>query len=75
MKNELSYREALIVELVYTLAKGTEEEMGESLEDIIEFLRSKVPKKGDVYVLELLEEEGLEFIDKIEGHLRSGKTG
>lgn len=62
---DLTYREALIIELTYHLAKGNEKTLGYDLEDIILFMRSSVRHKDDKTTLDCLEAEGRNFITEV----------
>ena len=65
MKGELTYREALIVELVYELSRGNEKELGYSLEEIVMFLRTPIKNKEGLNALECLDSEGRQFIEEL----------
>ena len=71
MKSELTHREALLVELVHELSKGTEEELGCSLEEIVTFLRTPIRAKDQKNALECLEDDGRDFLNQVLDHLRS----
>lgn len=59
---DISYREALLIELTHLLSHGTEEEMGLSLPEIINFLDKRLKGKDNIKVLHLLERDGREFL-------------
>lgn len=65
MKQDITEREALLIELVHMLAHGNESELGLTLEEVMRFLDSRVRRKGMKTALELLEEEKHAFIEEV----------
>lgn len=69
MSEDLTQREALLIELVWLLSQGTEDEMGYSLQDIMKVLDARVRTRDMKKVLEVLDEEGHTFLQEIKNRL------
>jgi hypothetical protein len=65
MKQELTEREALLIELVHHLAYGNQEELGLTLEEVMKFLSARVKDRTSLTVLETLEVDGRKFLDAL----------
>ena len=67
---KLTQREALLIETTYYLARGDEAYMGQSLEDIIIFLKTPMRGKDHKSMIECLSEDR-EVLDLLIKHLSS----
>lgn len=68
MNQELTEREALLIELVHYLTYGSEEELGLTLEEVMKFLTARVSQRENMTVLEILGIDGRKFVDEILRH-------
>lgn len=68
---DITYREALLIELTHLLAHGSQEEMGMSLSEIFDFLDKRLKGKDNLKVLQLLEKDGREFLIELKKLLDS----
>lgn len=67
---DFTHREALLIELVHILSYGSEKELGLSLSEVMAFLDSRVKSKDNAKVLDLLDTEGRDVIDKLKKSLK-----
>lgn len=65
MIRQLTPKEELLVELVWFLAYGTEQEIGLGLKDTKNFLTKSISSKGGRNCLECLKDEGREFLNEL----------
>ena len=69
MGEDITRREALLIELVWLLSYGSENELGSSLKEVMDFLNSRMKRKGMKTAFELMDEEGHKFIAEVKAHL------
>jgi len=69
MSEDLTQREALLIELIWLLSHGTEDEMGYSLQEVMKVLDARVRTRDMKKVLEVLDEEGYPFLQEIKNRL------
>lgn len=75
MGQDITEREALLIELVHMLSYGSEAELGLTLAEVMRFLDSRVKRRGMKTSLELLEEDKHAFIEEVRRHLANEKSG
>lgn len=69
MGQDITEREALLIEIVHMLSYGSESELGLTLAEVMRFLDSRVKSKGMKTALEVLEEDKHKFIEEVRQHL------
>jgi hypothetical protein len=74
MGQDITEREALLIELVHMLSYGSESELGLTLPEVMKFLDARVARKGMKTSLELLEEERHSFIEEVRQYMADSKT-
>lgn len=62
---DFTKREALLIELVHLLSYGSMDELGMTLEEVMNILNSRVRSKDNATILELLDLEGRKTIEDI----------
>lgn len=67
--NDYTEREAHLIELIHFLAYGTESEQGMSLEEVMNFLESRVRSRENARIFDLLCEDGRALIDELKSHV------
>ena len=71
MKEDLTRREALLIEMVWLLSYGSSLEQGMQLPEVMRFLDSRLKNRDNKTVLEILDEEGHRFLEELKSKLNA----